>query len=96
MMQSWLQDWYRIGYEPRVKHNMMKHLDMMEGEEFEIEFIQMMIKHHRGAIKEGEKCLDRAYHTELLDLCQNIIDTQSQEIETMQIWLCEWYGICKD
>jgi uncharacterized protein (DUF305 family) len=79
-----------------MKHNMMKHMEIMVGEEFEIEFMQMMIKHHRGAIKEGEKCLDKAYHTQLLELCGNIIVTQTQEIETMQTWLCEWYGICKD
>ena len=96
MMQSWLQDWYGITYEPHMKHHMMGRMEMMEGAEFEIMFMQMMIKHHRGAIKEGEKCLDHAYHPELLDLCQNIIDTQSQEIQMLQTWLCEWYGICKD
>lgn len=96
MMQSWLQDWYGITYEPHMKHNMMGDMEMMEGAEFEIMFMQMMIKHHRGAVKEGEKCLDRAYHPELLGLCQNIIVTQSQEIQMMQTWLCEWYGICKD
>lgn len=96
MMQTWLQDWYGISYEPRMKHHIPGRMEMMEGAEFEIMFMEMMIKHHRGAIKEGQKCLDRAYHPELLDLCQNIIDTQSPEIETMQAWLCEWYGICKD
>jgi uncharacterized protein (DUF305 family) len=97
MMQSWLQDWYGITYMPEMKQNgAIHHLMIMEGAEFEIEFMQMMIKHHLGAIKEGEKCLDRAYHPELLSLCQNIIVTQTQEIAQMQTWLCEWYGICKD
>lgn len=96
MMQTWLQNWYAISYEPQMKDHMGGQMEMMEGEEFEIMFMEMMIKHHRGAIKDGEKCLDRAYHPELLNLCQNIIDTQSQEIQTMQTWLCEWYGICKD
>lgn len=96
-MQAWLQDWYGITYMPEMKHHgMMHHMMIMEGAEFEIEFMQMMIKHHRGAIKEGEKCLDRAFHSELLSLCQNIIVTQTQEILMMQTWLCEWYGICKN
>jgi len=97
IMQTWLQGWYGITYMPEMKHNgMMHNMMMMEGEEFEIMFMQMMIKHHRGAIKEGEKCLKKAYHPELLGLCQNIIVTQTQEIQMMQTWLCEWYGICKD
>ena len=65
------------------------------GVEFEIDFMQTMIKHHRQAIKEAETCLDKAYHPKLLSLCQNIIETQSAEIQQMQTWLCEWYGICK-
>lgn len=97
MMQMWLQDWYGISYMPEMKHNGAMHrLMMMEGAEFEIEFMQMMVKHHLGAIKEGEKCLERAYHPELLNLCSNIIVTQTAEIEMMEAWLCEWYGICKD
>ena len=97
MMQMWLHHWYGISYEPQMKHHGMMHkMHMMEGAEFEIMFMEMMIKHHLGAIKEGQKCLDRAYHLELLALCENIIVTQTQEIHTMQTWLCEWYGICKD
>lgn len=97
MMQMWLQDWYGITYMPEMDHSGMMHkMMMMEGAEFEIMFMEMMIKHHLGAIKEGEKCLKKAYHPELLSLCHNIIVTQTQEIEQMQTWLCEWYGICKD
>ena len=99
MMQMWLQDWYGISYEPKMTTGMMRQIEKLaelDGAEFEIEFMESMIKHHLGAIKEGEKSLDRAYHPELLHLCQNIIDTQMMEIEMMQGWLCEWYGICKD
>jgi uncharacterized protein (DUF305 family) len=100
VMQSWLQDWYGISYEPEMTPGMMRQVEKLaelESAEFEIEFTQSMIKHHLGAIKEGEQCLDRAYHPELLSLCQNIIVTQTQEIAQMQTtWLCEWYGICKD
>ena len=99
MMQAWLQDWYGISYEPEMTPGMMQQVEKLaelDGAEFEIEFKQTMIKHHLKAIKESEKCLDRAYHPELLSLCQNIIVTQTQEIAQMQTWLCEWYGICKD
>ena len=98
MMQMWLQDWYGVAHEPEMTPGMMNQhekLAALDGAEFEIEFMQTMIKHHRQAIKEGEMCRDKAYHPELLSMCQDIIETQSAEIQQMQTWLCEWYGICK-
>lgn len=97
-MQSWLRNWYGINYEPQMKPGdmkMMERMSMMSGAEFEIEFMQMMIKHHLKAIKEASQCIERVYHEELRDLCENIITTQAAEIEQMRTWLCHWYGICK-
>jgi uncharacterized protein (DUF305 family) len=94
MMQMWLQDWYGITYEPDM------HMGKMEGHmkidlaRFEKWFMKRMISHHATAIKEAEDCLEEAYHPELLSMCQNIIVTQTEEINTMQAWLCEWYGVC--
>ena len=97
-MQSWLREWYGIEYAPEMKPGdtrMMEKMAALPAAEFEIEFMQMMIKHHAKAVKEGEHCLDRAYHAELIELCENIIATQTQEITQMQQWLCAWYGICR-
>ena len=97
-MQSWLRSWYGVSYEPQMKPGDMKMIErmsMMSGAEFEIEFMQMMIKHHLKAIKEASACVERAYHEELRELCENIITTQAAEIEQMRTWLCQWYGICK-
>jgi uncharacterized protein (DUF305 family) len=58
-------------------------------------FLEMMIKHHAKAVKEATTCLERAYHPELLALCQDIIETQTQEIQLMRSWLCQWYSICR-
>lgn len=98
MMQAWLMDWYGIDYMPEMHHGMMKMMEKLaalEGEEFEIEFMQSMIKHHSSAVREAEKCLRKAFHEDLLMTCQEIIEMQTAEIEMMQAWLCEWYGICK-
>ena len=98
-MQARLQDWYGITYEPEMTPGMMKDVERLaalEGAEFEIAFMEMMIKHHAKAVKEGERCVDRAYHSDLVAMCQDIIATQTAEIEQMQQWLCEWYGRCKD
>lgn len=94
MMQMWLMDWYGISYEPDMHMGEMEGHMMMDPEEFEIHFMKRMIGHHATAVKEAENCLEKAYHPELLSMCQNIIITQTQEIETLQAWLCEWYGIC--
>jgi uncharacterized protein (DUF305 family) len=97
-MQSWLSSWYGISYSPQMKPGdmrMMERLASLSGAEFEIEFMQMMIKHHLKAIREASKCVERAFHPELRGLCENIITTQAAEIEQMRTWLCQWYGVCK-
>lgn len=97
-MQAWLDDWYRISYEPEVAPSMQHTLDRlsaMSPEEFEIHFMQMMVRHHWKAVIEGEHCVDRASHPELLQTCGDIVTAQSEEIATMQTWLCEWYARCQ-
>lgn len=98
LMQGWLQDWYGITHEPQMKpgdEKRMAKMAEMSGAEFEIEFMTMMIRHHEMALREGMHCLDRAYHSELVELCENIIATQAEEIVLMEQWLCEWYQVCQ-
>ena len=73
----------------------MERMAVLPPEEFEIEFMEMMIKHHLGAIRDASKCVDRVYHAELHALCEDIIVAQAAEIQQMRAWLCEWYGICR-
>jgi uncharacterized protein (DUF305 family) len=97
-MQSWLQQWYGISYSPEMKPGDMRMLERLAAlppAEFEIEFMQMMIKHHLKAIREASKCVERVFHEELRDLCENIITTQAAEIQQMRTWLCQWYAICR-
>ena len=96
-MQTWLDDWYGITHEPEMKnkdHRMMDHLADLSGEEFEIEFLTMMIRHHEKAIREGMHCVDHAYHKGLIELCESMVQTQTEEILLMEQWLCEWYDRC--
>lgn len=98
-MQTWLQEWYGISHSPEMNPGdvrMMEKLATLPPAEFEIEFMEKMIKHHLAAIREASKCVDRVFHEELHDLCENIIVTQAAEIEQMRTWLCQWYGVCKD
>jgi uncharacterized protein (DUF305 family) len=60
---------------------------------FEIKFMENMIDHHAMAVMMAEMCTMMAVHPELIAMCEDIIATQSAEIEMMQMWLQDWYGI---
>ena len=98
LMQSWLQSWYGITHEPEMKpgeQRMLEKLAALTSAGFEIEFMEMLIKHHQRAIKESLHCVDKAWHAELRQLCQQMAAAQSQEITRLRAWLCQWYGRCK-
>jgi uncharacterized protein (DUF305 family) len=95
-MQGWLSDWYGSSYEPQMKPadaKKMESLAALDGLEFEISFMETMIKHHENAIQEASRCVERAYHSELIELCEDIIEVQQTEIAQLRGWLCEWYDI---
>ncbi|WP_299168273.1 DUF305 domain-containing protein [uncultured Arthrobacter sp.] len=94
MMQGWLQDWYGISYTPQLSTGDMQSMQRMEnftGAQYEIRFMQSMIRHHWAAVRESGTCLENAGHPELLSLCGTIRQTQLEEIGQMQSWLEEWY-----
>lgn len=96
-MQGWLQDWYAVKYQPRMRPGdrlTMERLASKTGAAFEIDFMKTIIKHHRKAIREAEKCLARASHAELRELCRKIINAQTAEIAKLESWLCKWYERC--
>jgi uncharacterized protein (DUF305 family) len=98
-MRDWLATWYGISdYQPQMnpgKEKQMEKLAMLNNAEFEIEFMKQMIRHHKTAVVNASQCVQRAYHTELEDMCENIITAQLAEIRQMKDWLCRWYGICR-
>lgn len=97
-LQRWLNDWYGIaGYQPKMSAgdmNQMDRLRALSGAEFEITFMRQLIRHHQRAIRMAATCTERASHTELVEMCEEIIETQSAEIVQLRAWLCKWYGMC--
>lgn len=55
-------------------------------------FIEQMIPHHEDAVAMAQLALVRAQHPELRYLAQNVITTQTAEIEQMRAWYRQWYG----
>lgn len=93
-MQGWLMDWYGLEHMPDMTGmQSMQRFHDLDGEEFEIAFMRSMIRHHWGAVREAETCLARAEHDDLLAMCAEIKTVQLCEIEMMQNWLHEWYGL---
>lgn len=61
---------------------------------FDVRFLQETIAHHMMAVDMAELSVEKAISPDLRELSQNIITSQTQEIETMQSWLKDWYGLC--
>src|SRR3989344_8258358 len=55
-------------------------------------FIEQMIPHHEDAIVMANLALLRAEHPEIKALANDIIRTQSEEIDQMKQWYRSWFG----
>jgi uncharacterized protein (DUF305 family) len=96
-MQIWLEDWYGIEHQPEMTpgmRNQMEKLASLTGAEFEVEFMKMMIRHHWKAVVRAQQCQEKAYHPQLIELCEEMETKQLAEIELMGTWLCTWYSVC--
>lgn len=61
---------------------------------FEINFMKGgMIDHHQMAAEMSAVCLSKQVRPQLKALCASINKSQKEEIQTMQDWLLDWYGI---
>ena len=60
--------------------------------EFDREFIDQMIPHHQGAIRQARVVLGATEDEELTVLARAIVDAQSREIRAMNRWRKRWYG----
>ena len=59
---------------------------------FDKAFIDEMIPHHQGAIRQARIVLGETEDGELRELANAIVDAQSREIEQMNRWRERWYG----
>lgn len=98
-LQTWKKEWYPSQKEainlrlPGMKAMDMKHMEMLSadrGHKFDLHFLDMMIKHHQGAITMAQNALKRAKHAEVKDLARKIIADQKKEQTEMKNWHKEW------
>ena len=95
MMESWLAEWYprRSGegnYRP-----MMRPVEGLSPDRADRAFLEDMIMHHRMAIMMAQSLLSRGAteRPEMIAFARQVIEDQNAEIEQMEIWLAEWYGV---
>jgi len=95
MMQSWLQEWYPQSDATASYRPMMRPTTGLSSDRADRVFLEDMIMHHRMAIMMAFQLLRGDYtdRPEVERFAEGIIETQNREIEQMEIWLEEWYGV---
>jgi len=103
LMRRWYREWFGSVVPESTGRGGMMGRGMMGGAmtdlgaledaaDFDREFIEQMIPHHRMAIMMSRMAGNNTRRPEMRDLTRSIIRTQSDEIEKMQTWYREWYG----
>ena len=69
---------------------MSAELEDKQGDAFDEAFINGMIEHHRGAIDMAQLAPDRAEHSEIEQLAEEIVEAQEAEIAEMERWRTQW------
>lgn len=94
-MREWRQEWYPDL--PETGGMGMEMGEMMISDDasqsFDQRFIAAMIGHHQGAIEMARAAQQQAEHPEIRELANDVVDVQQREIDQMQQWLQEWYGV---
>ena len=67
-------------------------MGMMNTQQPDRHFIEMMIPHHQGAVDMANLALSKAKHPEIKQLAEDIIKDQNQEIAQMKAWYKQWYA----
>ncbi|WP_410567458.1 DUF305 domain-containing protein [Amycolatopsis sp. cmx-4-61] len=96
-MQGWLTSWGAgMSSMPGMTHESMpgmsgsmpgddiKKLEAAKGAEFDKMWLDMMIKHHQGAVDMAETELSKGSNADAKALAQKIVDAQQAEITEMQ------------
>jgi uncharacterized protein (DUF305 family) len=99
-LTEWKQKWYpnegeamnmkMPGMMESMKGMSMDKLANAKGDEFDRMFLDMMAKHHQGAIKMAKDAQKKGKHDEVKSLAQQVVDAQTKEVEQMKQWMKEW------
>lgn len=71
---------------PGAMEGMTSNLSSKTGADFDKAFIEQMTLHHEGAIEMAKQALEKATKPEIKKMSEDIIKTQTKEIEQMKSW----------
>lgn len=74
-----------------MSFGMMREMHAMADVESEFEYMTRMIPHHQEAVDSARVLRDGTDRPEMRRFAEDIIATQSREIEQMESWLDAWY-----
>ncbi|GAB2859828.1 DUF305 domain-containing protein [Lentzea nigeriaca] len=95
-MNGWLKEWGASTSMPGMDHGSMpgmsgmmsaddmKMLEQSKGAAFDKMWLEMMIKHHEGAVAMAKTELQKGSNADAKKMAQDIIDAQQKEITEMQ------------
>jgi uncharacterized protein (DUF305 family) len=99
-MKEWKEKWYpdkgdalnmeMPGMKESMKDMPMEKLEASQGQRFDAMFIDMMTRHHQGAVRMAQDALKKAQHKEVKDFAKTIIEEQKKEIAQMSRWKKDW------
>ena len=75
-----------------MDHSMMQSSTNAASAPYDLQFLDTMIAHHRGAVDMAVPCSSKAQHVEIKTLCANIISSQQKEIADMKSWRDKWFA----
>ncbi|MGW6932202.1 DUF305 domain-containing protein [Lentzea sp. NPDC054927] len=91
-MNEWLKQWGATTKQNHEGHDMagmmsgedMAKLESSSGPEFDRQWLDMMIKHHEGAVEMAKTELEQGKDANAKKLAQAVVDGQQQEITEMK------------
>jgi uncharacterized protein (DUF305 family) len=100
-MQGWLRSWGKPEAMTGMDHGQMAMPGMMDqsetdelmglkGARFDLAFVEMMRRHHQGAIEMANTELKDGSLPEVKQLAQQVISAQQQEVRQLTAWKQAW------
>lgn len=97
---GFLQDWYGITYEPRLRRASKAQIALLEnadvGSSFDHLFIEVLSRHHFSSLEPSARCqvASDVTHVPLHRYCSSIVHAQISDIQDMREMLCRDFSFC--
>jgi uncharacterized protein (DUF305 family) len=99
-LKDWREQWYAgkpvalnmkmPGMPESMKGMSMQKLAAANGAEFDRMFVEMMSRHHAGAIKMSEAAAPMLQHAEVKAFAKKVLISQKEELAQMKDWKKNW------